>query len=78
VAFTLDKGEISNIFKSEDGKFYIIKAEDKIEGKITPLEEIKEDIKKALVIDKETKALEELVSLIKQKAKVIINEDLLK
>jgi len=78
VAFTLDKGEISSIFQGEDNKFYIIKIEDKMEGKATPLEEIKENIKQALKLDKENKKLDELVNSVKKKAKVVVNGDLLK
>ncbi len=78
VVSALDKGEVSSIFKGEDGKFYIVKVEDKKEGKITPLSEIKEDIRRALKIDKENRKIEELVNLAKEKAKVVINEDLLR
>lgn len=78
VVSALDKGEVSSIFKGENDKYYIVKVEDKKEGKITPLSEIKDDIRRALKIDKENKKIEELVNLAKQKAKVVINEDLLR
>lgn len=78
VALALDKGEISSIFKGEDGKYYIIKVEDKKEGKTLPLSEIKEDLKKALKAEKENKKLEELLNEAKARAKVVINEDLLR
>ena len=78
VAYTLDVGGTSSIFKGDDGKFYIIKLEDKKESKATPLEDIRKDIKDALMIDKENKKVEELVDTAKREAKVVINEDLLK
>jgi len=77
VAFVLENGEISNIFSGDDGKYYILKLEDKKVGKTTSLNEIKEDIRKMLKADKENKEIERLVESTKQKAEVIINNNLL-
>ncbi len=77
VVFALDSGETSSIFRGEDGKYYIVRVEDKKEGKVTPLVDIKEDIRRALKIDKENKEIENLIDISKQNAKVIINDDLL-
>lgn len=77
VALILDKGELSSIFRGDDGKYYILRVEDKKEGKTTSLEEIREDIKKMLKVDKENKEIERLTDSIKQKAKVIVNHGLL-
>ena len=78
VVSALDKGEVSSIFKGEDGKFYILKVEDKRGGKIAPLSEVKETIREALKIDKTNKKIEELINSAKQKCEVVINEDLLR
>jgi len=74
----LDKGELSSVFKGEDGKYYIVKVEDKKEGRVTPLSDIKEDIRNVLKVDKVNKKVEELVNSAKSKANVVINEDLLR
>lgn len=74
----LDKGELSSVFKGEDGKYYIVKVEDKKEGTVTPLADIKNDIRNALKINKVNKKVEELVNSAKSKANVVINEDLLR
>ncbi len=77
IVTALEKGEISSIFKGEDKNYYIVKLEDRKEGKATPLVEIKEEIRRVLKIDKENKGIDNLVNTSKQNAKVIINEDLL-
>ncbi|MBN2119481.1 MAG: peptidyl-prolyl cis-trans isomerase [Candidatus Omnitrophica bacterium] len=74
----LDKGEVSSIFKSDDGKFYIVKLDDKKEATTSSLSQVKENIRNALRVDKQNKAVNELVNVARQKAKVVINEDLLK
>ncbi|MDD5194824.1 MAG: peptidyl-prolyl cis-trans isomerase [Candidatus Omnitrophica bacterium] len=74
----LDEGNISNIFKGEDGKFYIIKLESKREGEAYPLSKIKEEIKKRLEEVRKGEKIGALISASKQKSKVIINPDLLK
>jgi len=77
VALTLGNGEISNIFSSDDEKYYILQLEDKKVGKTTSLNEIENDIRKILKADKENKEIERLVDSTKQKATVVINNDLL-
>ena len=77
VVFTLDKQEMSSIFQGEDGKYYIVLVEDKKESTASPLQEYRDQIKNALLVDKQNRAVEELVNSAKQKAKVTINEDLL-
>jgi len=74
----LDKGELSSVFKGEDRKYYIVKVEDKKEGTVTPLSDVRNDISNALKSDKVSKKVEELVNSAKSKANVVINEDLLR
>ena len=77
VVFTLNKGEMSSIFQGEDGKYYILLVEEKKESIAVPLQDVREDVKNALLVDKQNRVIEELVNSAKQKAKVTINEDLL-
>lgn len=78
MAFALNKGEISSIFKDEKGKCYIIKVEDKKEGGYTPLSEVRDKIKQALEAQRKAKKIDELVNSARQKFKVVINQDLLR
>lgn len=75
---SLEKGEISSIFKSDDGKFYIVKADDVRGGQEIPLTEVKEELKTGLKRDKIEKEITNLVDKFKLKAKVEVNEDLIK
>ena len=77
MVLSLDEGEISK-FKGPEGKSYIIKVEDKKEGKATPLSEVREDIKKALQTSKVNSKIEDLVNSAKQSTDFVINEDLLR
>ncbi len=77
MVLSLDEGEISK-FKGPEGKSYIVKVEDKKEGKTTPLAEVKEDIKTALQTQKVNRKIEDLVNSAKQSTDFVINEDLLR
>lgn len=77
-AFLLEKGEVSNIFKGDDHKYYILKLEDKKEGGLTPLSEVKDAIEEKLKIDKRNMKIEGLVDAAKAREKVEINEHLLR
>ena len=75
----LNAGEISNIFKGDDQKFYIVKVEDKRAQTLAPLSpEVKENIRRALGIEKRNQAIQELINTARKKAKVVINDDLLR
>lgn len=78
VASALDKGKVSFVFVSEDSKYYILKLEDKKQGRVIPLSEVKEQIRAALQADKQKKKVDELVEKLKADARIIQNKELLK
>ncbi|MBU0896769.1 MAG: peptidylprolyl isomerase [Candidatus Omnitrophica bacterium] len=75
---TLDKGETSSIFRSEDGKYYIVKVEDVRGGQEIPLVEVESDLKEGLKRDKIEKEKDKLIDSFKVKSRVQINEDLIR
>ena len=77
VAFSLGKGEVSNIFKGPKG-YYIIKVEDIKPGREKPLSRVREDIKQALLLKKKNDRLSEFIDNLKRKSKIVVNEDLLR
>jgi peptidyl-prolyl cis-trans isomerase C len=77
-AFSLEKGAVSQYFKGEDGKYYILKAEDVKEGETIALKEIEEQIKEGLRVEKTQKEVERLVNDFKTRAKVEVKEDMLR
>jgi len=78
VVLALDKGSISSIFKGNDGKYYIVKAEDIKGGQEIPFSEVKKQLKASLKKDRMDKELNKIMDTFKSKANVQINEDLLK
>jgi len=74
---TKEKGQMSSPFMSPEGQYYIILVEDIKGGKIKDLDEVKDDIKKALEFQKVRTKLSNLIDSAKQKFKFILNEDLL-
>jgi parvulin-like peptidyl-prolyl isomerase len=78
VAAALDKGKASFVFKGEDGKFYILKLEDKKIGTVKAFEDVKEDIKSYLKADKQKKKIEAMVEKAKAGSKIVIKEELLR
>lgn len=77
IAFSLDVGEVSNVFKGPDG-FYIIKLEDKKGGKLKSLSEVWDELKNGLTILKQRQVYQDLVSKLRSKAKLQIEEGLLR
>lgn len=75
---TLDRGETSNIFKGDDNNYYIIRIDDIRGGQEIPLSEVEKDLEKNLKAEKVDAEEKQLIDNFKQKAKVEINENLLK
>lgn len=75
VAFSdsLEVGKVSNIFKGPDG-YYIVKLEVKRGGKLKPLSEMWDDIKRGLTFLKQQQRIEELITKLSQKAKFEFQE----
>ena len=78
IALALEKGDRSNIFKDDTGKFYIILMEDVRGGQEIPLKDVEEELKVGLKRDKIEKELGNLVDTFKTRAKVELNEDLIR
>ena len=78
VAAALDKGKVSFVFKGDDGKFYILKLEDKKTGVVKTFDEVKGDIGDYLKADKQKKKIEEMVEKAKAGSKIVIKEELLR
>ncbi|MDD5004907.1 MAG: peptidyl-prolyl cis-trans isomerase [Candidatus Omnitrophica bacterium] len=77
VAFALDAGQISSIFKGPKG-FYIIKVEEVKAPKIKPLTEVWDQVKNSLLPLKQQQRIQELVDKLKRDSTVEIKEELLK
>lgn len=75
VAFsdTLEVGKISSIFKGPDG-YSIIKLEAKRGGKLRPLSDMWDDIKRGLTFLKQQKAIEDLIGKLSSGAKIEVYE----
>lgn len=71
---TLEAGKVSNIFKGSDGQYYIVKLEAKRGGKQKSLNEMWEDIKRALTIIKQQQKIEEIIAKLSREAKLEIYE----
>lgn len=64
--------------KGDDGKYYVLKVTEIVQpAKIELTAEIKENLKQGLMVEKQTEVLERLATEAKQKANLVINEDLL-
>lgn len=76
VAFSnsLEKGQISNIFKNSDGYYYIVKIEDIRGGAQKTLTEMWDDIKRGLTFLKQERKIEDLISKLSRDAKIEIYE----
>lgn len=76
-AQTLEAGQYSNVFKGPDG-YYIIKLETKRGGKLRPLSEMWDDIKRGLTFLKQQQRIEDLIGKLSSEAKIEIYENEIK
>jgi len=70
---SLEVGKISSIFKTTDG-YSIIKLEGKRGGKLKPLSEMWDDIKKELTFQKQQQAIDEMIGRLSRDAKIDVYE----
>ncbi len=77
IAFSIDSGATSSIFKGPKG-YYIIRVEEVKEGQTQSLTDVWDDVKNTVLGLKQQQRLQDLVDKLKSDAQVEINEDLLK
>jgi peptidyl-prolyl cis-trans isomerase C len=73
VAWGLKEGQLSPVIKTQQG-FSIIKVENIIPGRDRPYDQVKSSIERMVMRDKLNKAVEDLKTDIKRKAKVEVNQ----
>ncbi len=74
-AFSLKPNKVSTLVQSDYG-YHIILVTDRMKAGTEPYEKVKEDIKKYLVVEKQVKLLENLITSLKSSANIkFINED---
>ncbi len=80
VALTLDKGEVSNIFKDpEKNEYYLITVEDIKKGEMEPLDKVYNQLELILIQQKTINSISELMSKIKSRfeTNLVINSNLI-
>lgn len=73
----LEEGDVSSVFKGPEDKYYIIKLEEKKDGALIPLEEIKDAIVERLTFEKQQSAILDHIEALRQKIPVETKEGLL-
>ncbi|MCK9614606.1 MAG: peptidyl-prolyl cis-trans isomerase [Candidatus Omnitrophica bacterium] len=75
---TVEPGRLSNYFKADDGKYYIIKVEEAKGGGEVSFADVEKKLEDALREDKTEQEVNKLIESFKAKARVEKSEDLLK
>jgi peptidyl-prolyl cis-trans isomerase C len=75
IAFTLESGAVSNIFKSPEGTFYIVKIDTLKKPEPKSLSELWDNIKSWLLFEKQNKEIKELADRLAGETKVEIYEE---
>jgi len=77
VVFNLERGQTSSIFKDKKG-FYIVRVDDIRGGGVTPLSEVRDQVKSAVVYLKQQQKLQELRDSLSKKSKVELYQEKVK
>jgi peptidyl-prolyl cis-trans isomerase C len=77
IAYTMKKDETSGIISSE-GKYYILKVENRQEAKVIPFEQSKRMVKSRATTDKRKRMLEDFRAKLREKYNVEINTEAVK
>ena len=77
VAFNLERGQTSSIFKDKKG-FYIIRVDDIRGGGITPLSDVRDQVKSAVIYLKQQQKMQELRDSLSKKSKVELYQEKVK
>ncbi len=77
VAFALKPGEISQITETEDG-LAIIKVTERKPSRVMPFEETRESVRRALLSEKQEDELQKLLSRLREKTEIVIDQDKLR
>ncbi len=75
-AFSLKKGEVSDVVKTPFG-YHLIKVEDKKPASVKPFKQVESQVREKLAKEQEQKVLETMIADLKKQYKVEINEKLL-
>jgi len=77
IAFSLDAGQTSNVFKGPEG-YCVIKVEEVKAGKSKSLTDVYDQLKTELLNLKQQQRVQELINKLKSNAKISISEELIK
>jgi peptidyl-prolyl cis-trans isomerase C len=76
-AFSLEKGQISPVFKDKKG-YYLLRIEDIKGGQLTPLNEVWDQVKSAVIYIKQQQKLQELKDTLSKKSKIEVYQEKVK
>lgn len=76
-AFKLGVGEISPIIKTQFG-YHIIRVDERVERRQKGLEEVKDEIKSKILLERQRKAFDEMMEVLRRKTKIKVERDLIR
>ena len=76
-AFSLDKGEVSNVFKTPEG-YFLVKVEDKKGGELKPISEVWDEVRGELLNFKQNQKIVDMERNLRTTANIELHEELLR